>query len=127
MNSYEWEEDLNLANETCPPESAMPINGFYFRLGNNPPTPEDFFSHRRLNPDQSYSVTECRARSVSLFDTEEAAKKIKKMPKMRDKNLTVLEINFVNADGLVMQTGDNKHHFSWWKDKGFDISKCKAK
>lgn len=107
----------------CPPEDAAPPASKYYRIGSNPPQEEDFFSHRKLYPFKAFKVGECRARSVSIFDTLESVDIIRNIAPTL-KNKYVLEVDLVEKDGVVLQTGNNNNHYSWWKSANFDFNNC---
>jgi hypothetical protein len=117
-----WYEELPFG---CPPEEAKLPEGVYFRLGSIPPDDSDFWSHRRLFPHKKFHVDECVARSLSVFDTHDAAEHLRQLlPAMRSK--PIFQLNLVEKDGLVQQTGKNIHHFSWWRSMDFNIDIVKT-
>jgi hypothetical protein len=122
-NPYTWAEELP---EGCPPRQADPSEGIYYRLGNKPPTEEDFFSHRKLYPLKVFKVDECRALSVSVFNDLDAVKQLFSLPTMKGKPINVLELSLTPENGVILQTGRDVHHYSWWKSSVFDLSKCVA-
>jgi hypothetical protein len=88
----------------CPPDEAQASNMTYFRLGSIPPDDSDFWSHRRRFPHKKFHVSECVARSLSVFDDLEAANHLKHLlPTMRTK--PIFQINLSEKDGLIQQTG----------------------
>ena len=108
----------------CPPDEAYSLEATYFRLGNIPPNDSDFWSHRRRFPNKRFHVSECVARSLSVFDDQEAAEKLKRLlPVMRSK--PIFQVNLTQKDGLVQQTGNDVHHFSWWRSTEFDLETIK--
>lgn len=115
--AYIWAENLP---EDCPPQEAFaPQEQVFYRLGNNPPVEYDFDSHRKRQPDTFFKVSECQARSLSVLDTLESAEAFRKLPALRNKNLAIIKMVLNESDGLVLQTGNNKNHFSWWKSAKF--------
>lgn len=122
-NPYTWAEELS---KDCPPRKAEPSEGIYYRLGHKPPTEEDFFSHRKIYPLKAFNTDECTALSLSVFNDLDAVKKLFALPTMKGKPNNVLELNLSPENGLILQTGRNIHHFSWWKSSVFDLSKCIA-
>jgi hypothetical protein len=116
-----WYEELP---PNCPPEEASIPNDMYFRLGSIPPDDSDFWSHRRRFPAKKFHVNECVARSLSVFDDLTAAERLKNLlPTMRSK--PIFQIDLTEKDGLIQQTGNDEHHFSWWRSTEFDLSKIK--
>lgn len=120
MNSIpcpEWDEPLPLG---CPPEDACDPDGrtFFRMVESEPPTDRDFWSHRRLWPEKQFRVSECRARSVSVFERREDCAKLLKLPVHKEKS--VVKLSLARGSGVVKQTGDYSHH-SWWRARGFDV------
>lgn len=116
-----WFEELP---PECPPEDASAPKATYFRLGSIPPEESDFWSHRRRFPHKKFQVSECVARSLSIFDDRDAAARLKQLlPTMRSK--PVFQLELMEADGLVQQTGNDLHHFSWWRSTAFDLATIK--
>jgi hypothetical protein len=118
MNWYE-----NLPPD-CPPLEAFVPKEPYFRLGTIPPSDSDFWSHRHRFPHKVFHVSECVARSLSVFNDLEAAKRVKSLvPTLRNK--PIFQVDLTEEDGLVQQTGNDIHHHSWWRSTVFDLSKIK--
>jgi hypothetical protein len=116
-----WFEELP---SDCPPEEAGVPSGTYFRLGSIPPDDSDFWSHRRRFPHKKFHVNECVARSLSIFDDMDAAERLKQLlPAMRSK--PVFQLDLRENDGVVQQTGNDIHHFSWWRSTDFDLATIK--
>ena len=116
-----WYEKLPL---NCPPEIAYAPKATYFRLGSIPPDDSDFWSHRRRFPHKKFHVDECVARSLSIFDDQNAAEQLKRLlPAMRLK--PIFQIDLVEKDGLIQQTSNDLHHFSWWRSTEFDLENIK--
>jgi hypothetical protein len=108
----------------CPPETAFAPQTSYFRLGSIPPDDSDFWSHRRRFPNKVFHVSECIALSLSIFDSQEAAEKLKRLvPAMRSK--PIFQVDLTEKDGLIEQTGNDSHHYSWWRSTEFDLSNIK--
>ena len=108
----------------CPPEEAQPSVASFYRLGSIPPKDSDFWSHRRRFPKKFFRVSECTARSVSVYDDFEAVKKLRAMyEKMAA--MPIFQVDLTEKDGLVLQTSGDKHHFSWWRSTQFDLSMIK--
>jgi hypothetical protein len=117
-----WYEQLPL---DCPPKEAIVPEATYFRLGSIPPEDSDFWSHRRRFPYKKFHVSECVARSLSIFDDQNAAERLKRLlPAMRLK--PIFQLDLTEKDGLVQQTGNDLHHFSWWRSTEFDLETVKT-
>lgn len=104
----------------CPPDEAFSPENSFFRLGSIPPDASDFWSHRRRFPYKVFQVSECVARSLSIFDDLEAARQLRRLlPAMRSK--PIFQVDLAGKDGLILQTGSNPHHYSWWRSTAFDL------
>jgi len=118
----DWFEEL-LPN--CPPSEAFPPENSFFRLGSIPPDDSDFWSHRRRFPHKVFQVSECTARSLSVFDDLEAVRRLKRLlPAMRSK--PVFQVDLTKKNGMVQQTGNDLHHFSCWRSTEFDLNTIKV-
>ena len=116
-----WLEELP---SDCPPDEAFPAEITFFRLGSIPPDDSDFWSHRRRFPNKVFNADECIIRSLSVFDEIAAIKRLKKLiPFMRSK--PIFQVDLTEKDGLVQQTGNDLHHFSWWRSTEFDLNTIK--
>ncbi len=115
-----WYEDLpNL----CPPDDAIIPNTILYRLAtNNYPTNNDFLSQRLLNPERDFNnVSECIAKSLSVFNDLEACKNMFKLPRIRRKYKSILELKLDEEDGLIKKTFKKPEHFSWWRSNSFNF------
>ena len=112
-----WDEELP---DACPPEDAWDPEGraFFRMVESSPPTDRDFWSHRRIWPDRKFSTSECRARSVSLFERVDDCTKLRKLPLHKDK--FVVRVRLPSGSGVLKQTGEYSHH-SWWRTKEFEV------
>jgi len=116
-----WFEELP---PNCPPDEAFPPEITFFRLGSIPPDDSDFWSHRQRFPHKIFQVGECIARSLSVFDDLEAVRRLKRLlPSMRSR--PIFQVELTKKDGLVQQTGNDLHHFSWWRSTEFDLNTIK--
>lgn len=120
----EWFEILP---PSCPPADAMDCKGIYYRIANgNPAQSEDFFSHRKLQPDKVFKgegIDECIVCSLSVFSDKEEAQKKLKLPKFR--KAVIVEISLEGKDGKMKKTF-GPAHYSWWRTKAFDVSQAKV-
>lgn len=112
----EWSEELPLQ---CPPEKAVPPENvtFYRFVSSTPLKEEDFFSLRKMCPAKVFNVDECTVRAISVHDTIEASKSLLKFP--RFKKMKLVEISLTPESGVVLQTGKDSSHYSWWRAKSF--------
>ena len=119
-----WAEPLP---ERCPPSEAFPPDGssFYRIVNSFPPTPSDFYSKRKLYPLAIFNANECIARAISVYKSYEACYTITKLPKYKSKTNFVVSINLPPSSGVVMQTFNDKNHYSWWCTANFNpIQQC---
>lgn len=114
-----FSEDLP---QNCPPSDAEEVNNIEFiRLVDSIPASEkDFFSHRKLYPGKKFLVSECQAKSISLFINAEGVDigKYRKLPALKNKSIAIICLK--PGDGPVKQTGEYPHH-SWWQTTNFII------
>jgi hypothetical protein len=123
VQNLEWAEPLP---PSCPPAEAKSPNGdqFYRLVTIFPPTRQDFHSYRMLYPTRSFQLGECIARAVSLMVSYEDCGNIMKLPRYKSNNRTVIMIILPPESGMVLQTGLNRSHFSWWRAMNFDPIPC---
>jgi hypothetical protein len=115
----EWSEKLP---EFCPPDDAFDPDGLtFYRLCDTVPITEGAFkSQRALNPSGEFKgVSECVARSLSVWNNLEDCTNILKLPRHRGK--VTMKLELTTNDGLVLQTF-KQNHFSWWRTQSFDIT-----
>ncbi|OLU22947.1 hypothetical protein BVH03_22110 [Pseudomonas sp. PA15(2017)] len=114
---HQWFEELP---EQCPPSGAFDPDQFvcYRLCESSAPSDGDFYSHRKLFPSKRYPVSECQARSVSVFKDSADLEPVLKIPAQRHK--AVVELTLNKEDGVMMKTG-NKSHYSWWRSCGFKL------
>jgi len=116
-----WSEQLP---DKCPPDNAIVPDGsiFYRLCKSDPPTEIDFNSKRALHPTQLFkNVSECQARSLSVWNDLGECLNIVKLPCHRKKQPIVMQLALKSGDGLILQTF-NPNHFSWWRTQSFDIA-----
>lgn len=117
FSSMEWFEELPIS---CPPENAHPPDtGKFYRLVEQyPPTERDFFSYRKLFPNKSFNTSECRARSLSIFNEFLECVNLLKLPAHKSKK--VVQLKLTSESGAILQTGRVISHFSWWRSKTYN-------
>lgn len=117
-----WFEQLP---EQCPPADAVEACGRYYRIAKGLPTEsEDYFSQRKLQPNKVFigeGIDECIVRSVSLFSTQDDAKKRLLLPKFRNQKIVIVELK--PKDGVIKKTF-GPSHYSWWRTVDFDYSQA---
>lgn len=119
-----WSEDLP---DKCPPEEAFLPNGMtIYRLATSKNYDEnDFKSQRALNLNKKFkNISECIARSLSVYNDVSKCFNLMKLPIYKGRWNTVLEIELLNDEGLIMKTFKDPNHYSWWRTKNFNIDKA---
>lgn len=122
-----WFEELP---DKCPPDEAEVASGqsFYRLLNSDVVSENDFISYKRLFPNREFRNKECQAAAISVFSNVEDCLIARKLPAQKNKKKYIGEIILDNADGVIANTPNNKFkdHFSWWRSKGFDLTKVKV-
>jgi len=116
-----WFEELP---KQCPPEEAFIPQGMtvYRFSSSEVPNNNDFISQRLLNHDRVFNgVSECIARSLSVYDNLTACNNISKLPRHRKRFKYILEVYLRDSDGLIMKTFKNPNHYSWWRSNSFNF------
>lgn len=104
--------------ECCPPATAEPIEGCFYRLcDNNPPTPQDFLTHIDLGKTNFSEAKLCEAHALSFFDTIEAAKKLQnRFPKFKEQLIVKILILKNHGRGEI-----KNGHLNLWEFRGADF------
>ena len=132
MDTMNFKGDLP---EQCPPKDARKPNPgeVVYRLGGieNTYNETDFLSHwDRCIDKRAHYVTapgECQAKALSVFTSEEEARKACKLPQLKRKMKSLLYLTLQPTDGLLLQTGSNKAHCSFWVSCTFDANNTNVK
>lgn len=114
----QWSEQLP---DQCPPDNAFNPDGLvFYRLSvTAQPTANDFKSQRAICQTCKFDVSECIARSISVWNDIDKCLNLLKLP--RHKGKTAIKLELTSNDGLVLQTF-KPNHYSWWRTKTFDIA-----
>lgn len=118
LSPLEWFEELP---DDCPPDNSIACFGTYYRIAlSNPANSSDFFSQRKLQPHHIFEdINECILKSLSVFDTLQAAQLRLKLPKFR--KARIAKINLQPTDGQILKTF-GPQHYSWWRSTNFDVN-----
>lgn len=117
MLSHNWPPDFP---DNCPPASARPAAGVFYRIvKTNPPQPDDFVSqyhqNRRLANSniQRGRATQCETMGLSIYaDINDAIRAARRYPRLGDKIAT---LTLLPASGKVIPTPRNGNtHHTWW-------------
>jgi hypothetical protein len=105
----------------CPPESAKPPNGVFYRLAKSATVVcEDFWSARKLTPSAVFHANECIAMAVSVHSDPSPLAELKKLARHQEKAVVAVTLIGETA-GLIEKTGKCKHHHSWWRPSDFPV------
>lgn len=105
----------------CPPPGAQLVSsnrGVFRLVRNNPPIQDDFRSQRAERPSASFSVTECEARGLSVFEQQADCEKIRKLPRFLGSHICVVQLR--TGAGHIQQTFKPSHH-TWWPFADYNI------
>ena len=110
----------------CPPEDIeVPDEHKFVRLThdiNGTLTEDDLLTYSELYPDKDWGDKKFQSLGLSVNSTVEAAKRLLKLPYIRNNNLQgAAELCLVPTDGVVKQTG-KKTHYTWWQTTSYVIS-----
>ena len=101
--------------EACPPISAKPIEGAFYRLcDSNPPTENDFKTHVDLNL-KFIPAKLCEAKALSFLRDKQSVEAYKKRFRVLRKKTEVL-VDLKLDYGLADEFDENGH-FNFWEFK----------
>jgi hypothetical protein len=66
-------------------------------------------------------VSECIARSLSMWDNVESCTEMKKLPMHKTK--VIVKVVLSKKDGKLLPTF-KPSHCSWWRTKSFNVKNC---
>ena len=115
--SLTWPADLP---EDCPPDTALPADGTYYRVVNNDPLESgDFVSVYHLNANRGRNVqrrriTQCQSMGLSVYaDITSARKCAGRYPNLGNK---IARVSLTPGAGKILETsGQFPSHHTWWK------------
>jgi len=119
----EYLEELPQDDGVCPPEAASEaeLEGAYRVVYNNPPTLNDFLSHKALGQEVRPGVKSCIWSACSLFLDGTKAKQIAgRLPKSRTRNPHLALVNIPEGSGKSI-INERTFHVSFWMYKDFDF------
>ena len=103
--------------ESCPPSSAAPIEGDFYRLcATNPPTLNDFKTHVDLGlPFPSPKL--CEAKALSFFTNLDSIDRMqKRFPRLKNKIAVLVSVS--SEHGVSVLSGD---HLNLWEYQGVNF------
>lgn len=109
--------------ESCPPGSASPVEGCYYRLcDSNPPTDKDFKTHVDLGLNFPPKKL-CEAKALSFMSSMKSATNMQnRFPRLK-KKFPVL-VNLVPLHGIGLEAGE---HLNLWEYCGLNLLECIGK
>lgn len=111
----------------CPPENVMVANDHpFFRLAHqaNDYSMDDFKSYYEQDPQRNWGSMLPLAVGLSLMDNESKARRSLKLPMFRNYH-GIIALSLKPTDGVVLQTGVHKSHYTWWRTLSFNMSNLK--
>lgn len=123
----QWADELP---DKCPPNEVCVANDdvfFRMTLNKNRMVPEDWMNYLTLYPNANYSNEQrIYAAGLSIMDSQKAAEDKMKLPWIKKKGFKGLAmISLIPEDGVILQTFDEKNHFTWWRTKNCNLEKAK--
>lgn len=102
--------------ELCPPNNAGHVSGRVFRFTNRTnPKSKDFLSYYDLKPGEEWGRSECNARGLSVYTTEQdCIAAADAVPALRRKHLCVAELP--SHAGVIADTPskNTENHKTLW-------------
>ncbi len=127
LENYEKAHQIEWASELpdgCPPEQILvPDEDIFYRLtiDEDRITTEDLKSHLELYPNKNYlGFNRITASGVSVLDAMPDETK-RNLPRLR-RFKGVAKLTLSATDGVLMKSGPDEHHYTWWPTTYFDIS-----
>jgi hypothetical protein len=109
-----WAEPLPIG---CPPARASNTDGerLYRLVKSDPPTTEDFQSHRQLGY-PSGNACECTARAISLWASLERSQKMRLLSRFKTHKIARMTLS--RGAGALLP---GRHsHLAWWPCAAYD-------
>lgn len=120
-----WADELP---ENCPPEDVcIAIHEVFYRLTrrNDAIVPEDWYNHLTLYPQIDFGGRRVLAAGLSLWNSPERLLKERKLPVFKKNRCRGLaKIILIPEDGVVLQTGHENHHYTWWRTAMCNLAKA---
>ena len=120
--SLTWPADLP---EDCPPDTALPANGTYYRVvKNDPPEPGDFLSVYLLDPKRGenirrHRITRRQVMGLSVYADRTSAREC--AAKYRRMGNKIAGVYLTPNAGQTLETpGQVPAHHTWWKYEEFN-------
>ena len=110
--------------EGCPPNDVMvATNHPFFRLARQVDeyTADDFKSYYETDPQRNWGPLLPLAVGHSLIEGEAKARRNLKLPMFRQYH-GIISLSLNPSDGVVLQTGAHRSHYTWWRTQSFEMS-----
>lgn len=127
LDNYEKSHQIEWVSKLpdgCPPEEILIPDGdiFYrFVLDINQISEKDFRSYLELYPEKNYTgYNQVMASGLSVLDSVPDSGLIR-LPKFR-KYKGIVKITLSAEDGVLVKSGSDEHHYTWWRTTSFDIN-----
>lgn len=117
----EWSNSLP---ENCPPENILvPEDEEFYRLLKNPDcvVEDDWKTYVELYPDKKYfgqDLIIANGLSITKNDNFQEAMVLPNLRKF--KGIARFKLN--PSDGVLLKTGKNVNHYTWWRTTSFDTN-----
>lgn len=112
-------------NKTCPPTTAIPADGVFFRhVMSFPCKDSDFDSDIKTNKTPPRPIDDCDSWGCSVFDNIESVEKLKSRARFFRKNGLFVKVHLNPQHGSV---DNGSGHRSFWKYVNANVSQfCEA-
>ena len=110
--------------EGCPPNDVLvATNHPFFRLARQVDdyTADDFKSYYETDPQRNWGPLLPLAVGLSLIEGEAKARRNLKLPMFRQYH-GIIFLSLNPTDGVVLQTGAHRSHYTWWRTQSFEMS-----
>lgn len=120
-----WADELP---ENCPPEEVCISQGctFYRYIANDSEIEErDWLNHIKRYPKIHFEgEKKIMAAGLSLQDDIDNARNNLLLPLIRKNYKGLASINLLPVDGVLKQTTNDVHHYTWWRTNSCDLTKA---
>jgi hypothetical protein len=114
--------------DNCPPQDvSVADEEVFFRMIRHDSiiVDEDWFNHLVLFPNKHYSSEDkILAAGLSVNNNLEDIRNKIKLPKLRKYFKGLAKISLIPEDGVILQTGEERSHYTWWRTKMCDLTKA---
>ncbi len=138
LNSYTLAQYIEMYGESwadempdnCPPENiCISSNETFYRYTENEGTivERDWLNHINRYPNIHFEgKKKILAAGLSLQDDLDNAKRNLKLPLIKKKYKGLAAITLVEEDGVLKQTTNDVHHYTWWRTNSCNLTKAKV-